>query len=1403
MGLCAAGIAVMSAPASASIDPGSPVLISSLSGSSSTFNGGTLEIDASKTFDRDFTVNNVATNTIDIHGSTATLSGKFTGTGPLSLVDTVGNGILTLTGNSDASTDATSNYTGAITINSGATLDLAATKDNSGNVTANASIGGASLVNNGIFDISQQTTGATVVSLGGSGTVNLGTQYLTLSTAADTFSGVIAGTGGLIISSGTETLTGVNTYTGGTTITTGSLILTGNASIATSAGVNANGTFDISQTSGISIKSLTGAGTVQLGSQNLTFTDASGLFSGVVAGTGNVILNNGTQGLYGVNTFTGGIIVNGGTMYVGGATVSNNVIDNATFGFSSTGTIAMTGVISGPGAVTQVSSGITTISTVQTYTGSTTISSGTLALSGSGSIASSSGVEDDATFDIQATTGASITSLSGRGNVLLGSQTLTVTNASGAFSGSISGMGGLTIAGGTETLTGTSTFTGVTTIASGTLVLTSGSSIASSGILNQGTLDISVQSNTLVSILTKIGSLSGSGNVILGSNTLVLSNPADTFSGTISGNGGLTILGGSETFSGVNTYTGVTTISAGTLALSGAGSLAPTGQVEADGVFDVSAASASTVTLASLTGSGLGQVNLGSHTLQITAGSGVFSGVIAGSGGLVVTGGTTVLAGPNTYTGGTTITGGTLQIGNSSISGSIVGNVADAGTLAFSRSDTSVFSGLISGTGGVSQTGSGTIVLTAANSYTGGTKITAGTLQIGNGGTAGSIVGDVTDNGTLAFARSDAIVFGGVISGTGGLSLLSGTTTLTAADTFTGTTAIQSGAALVLGSSGSIAGSSVTDNGGFDVSAAAAPTVASLSGSGNVALGSQSLTLTGAAGTFSGVISGSGGLTLAGGTETLSGVNTYTGATKISSGTLNVTGSIASSSGVTVNSGGTLSGTGTVSAVTVASGGTLAPGAGTLTVNGALSLASGSNFVENVTSGSEGKVSTASAVTLAGTLSVASADGTYPLGQKLTVLTATGGVSGSFAPASILHSNSGAQLTPTLSYDSQNVYLEVDLSKLSPALPTNATGNQKAVIGGIDAAIVAGNKPSQALQNLANLSSATLAGDATQLSGEIGAALPQVGKAQFDTFVTALFDHMSNEVADNRLRDRMDVWLDAYGTAANVAAVEDASGTHRFRSNGTGIVGGANWALSQGILLGAAIAAEQSDFHLVDTIGTGKAQTLQGGVYGYVRYSPHFYGSFAASVALSDIKTDRVLSVSGTDDLKGKLTAYVYGGRYETGLVLWWAAPYVAVQDSLISLPAYTETAASGSGSFALKYASRTVNSGAAEVGFRQSTDVDFTPRWLLTPDGTLHLTDRFAWSHGFGGASAASAAFADLSSSDFSIAHAAPSKDTALASLGADLAFNGGLHVSAQFDTAISANAQSYTGMAGLGYRW
>src|SRR6185436_2359180 len=94
--------------------------------------------------------------------------------------------------------------------------------------------------------------------------------------------------------------------------------------------------------------------------------------------------------------------------------------------------------------------------------------------------------------------------------------------------------------------------------------------------------------------------------------------------------------------------------------------------------------------------------------------------------------------------------------------------IGSGGAMTFNRSDASSYSGIVSGAAGnFTKTGAGLFTLTSASTFTGSTTISAGTLQIGAGGTSGSWAGSIVANATLAFNRSDAFTHTGAISGTG------------------------------------------------------------------------------------------------------------------------------------------------------------------------------------------------------------------------------------------------------------------------------------------------------------------------------------------------------------------------------------------------------------------------------------------------------------------------------------------------------------------------------------------------------------------------------------------------------------------------------------------------------------
>src|SRR5207253_7950181 len=128
--------------------------------------------------------------------------------------------------------------------------------------------------------------------------------------------------------------------------------------------------------------------------------------------------------------------------------------------------------------------------------------------------------------------------------------------------------------------------------------------------------------------------------------------------------------------------------------------------------------------------------------------------IVSGSGSLPESGsGTLLQPNDNTYPGTTPFrSGGTLQVGNGGATGSLgTGNVTDNGTLAFNRSDTITIANLVSGTGALTQAGSGTLILTAANTYSGITTINPdSTLQASTDAATGSHdTSSLTDNGTL------------------------------------------------------------------------------------------------------------------------------------------------------------------------------------------------------------------------------------------------------------------------------------------------------------------------------------------------------------------------------------------------------------------------------------------------------------------------------------------------------------------------------------------------------------------------------------------------------------------------------------------------------------------------------
>lgn len=209
-------------------------------------------------------------------------------------------------------------------------------------------------------------------------------------------------------------------------------------------------------------------------------------------------------------------------------------------------------------------------------------------------------------------------------------------------------------------------------------------------------------------------------------------------------------------------------------------------------------------------------IRVGDGTVDGANYTATIDSVIRGTGGLNKGDlGTLILTGDNTYSGGTTITSGTLQVaGDTNLGAPETGITFNGGTLKYGEAfDTARQVTLesgggtfdtnghnvsllteVEGNGQLTKTGKGSLTLTLDNTYTGGTTIEQGVLQLGNGGDIGSIQGDIVDNGVLNVNRGDTLALTGNISGEGQLHQTgSGVTELHGENSYSGATLIANG----------------------------------------------------------------------------------------------------------------------------------------------------------------------------------------------------------------------------------------------------------------------------------------------------------------------------------------------------------------------------------------------------------------------------------------------------------------------------------------------------------------------------------------------------------------------------------------------------------------------------------
>jgi autotransporter-associated beta strand protein len=764
---------------------------------------------------------------------------------------------------------------------------------------------------------------ATVGGLSGSGNARITSGVggaVTLTTAPTngtaTFAGIIgngSGTVSLVKSgSGTQTLTGVNTFTGGTTVSGGTLALSNNNANVLSGAVTVNagatlravGMNIISDTSALTLN----GGTYAMGSNGDYIGSLTMNGNATVAGTsgtggGQFILTTGQATNSTIKTLTASGTNNAINVNIGISSQWGGVGGNANLHFNVVGAsdnLTVSGVIADKsfdgggnatsGAITKTGQGTLVLLGNNSYSGGAVISSGTIQVGNGG------------------TTG----NITGNDAAIVNNGTLIINRANGfGLGNAISGGGALVQAGaGTTTVSGANSFTGGTTINAGALLLSAANRLADSGAVtvNGGSFNLGGFSDT-VGVVTLAGGVITNGTLTGSSYDL----QSGSVSAVLAGNATLTKTGaGVATLTASNTYTGPTVINEGRLATVGHNRIRSSNSVTVNtgGTFAIGGDQ----TLATIAGAGA--VELGGRLTTGTSNS-IFAGSMSGNGGLTKVGvGTFTLSGANTYVGDTLLTGGTLVLNN-------------ANALW---------------TGGVLSMEAGTILTVNQRTFIGALDQGSGTVN-GPGELVATLT--LTESGALNAVLADGTDFAAGI-----LKRTSGTTTIGAANTFTGAINVQGGTLqLAAGGSFDAASSLALSSGATMDLNNKAQTFSAVQGTGGaVALGSGSLTVNnGADNSFGGAITGTGGVTKNGaGMMELTGANTYTGTTTVGAGTLAINGNNSAATGaVTVQSGATLAGSGTVGgATTIQSGATHAPGnsPGLQTFNNGLTYATSSTF---------------------------------------------------------------------------------------------------------------------------------------------------------------------------------------------------------------------------------------------------------------------------------------------------------------------------------------------------------------------------------------------------------------------------------------------------------------------------
>ncbi|GGF89502.1 outer membrane autotransporter barrel domain-containing protein [Azorhizobium oxalatiphilum] len=1087
-----------------------------------------------------------------------------------------------------------------------------------------------------------------------------------------------AATLGMVAHFENATLNGTGSWTLGAandvaswTVNAGTLISGGEIAGSASVVLAAGGTLQLSGDQ--SVARIRGTGTIALADHSLSLLEGTSVFDGSVNGTGTLVIDGANLVFGGIASHTGSTEVRSGTLSGGGRITGDVFIENGAHLAGTQGTTLSMGALDlSAGAQIDVTLGTPSDAALFDIAGNLTLD-GTLNITatlgfGAGvyRLFNYGGTLTDNGLTIGTTTGAAAadlliqTQVPGAVNLINGAGAALVFwdggDASGHFNDVVDGGSGRWSVGGENWTDAGGALNGPMLPAPGYAVFqgTSGTVTVDTGAGAVSTtgMQFAVDGYTLAGdALTLVGDRA---ILRVGDGTAAGAGYQATISASLIGTSGVEKTDyGTLILTGANTYTGGTTISGGTLQLG-------------DGLTN---------------GSILGDVvNNGTLAFDL-AGDTSFAGTISGAGALTLQGwGTLSLTGANSYAGGTAVNNGTLQIAQAEALGAGGLTLSDNATLRasgtftyggavtlvtrerFTRaegpvsatvevdpSQTLTLSGVISGEGALTKTGEGLLILTGNNTYTGLTTIDAGTLQIGNGGTKGSIVGDVVNNATLVFNRSDTYTFTGAITGDGAVTFMGGGTVL-----------------------------------------------------------------------FS---------------------SPYTGAVTVEQSVVTLVEGSSTTSPFTVNSGGTIGGSATIGGLTVNAGGTAAPGysPGTITVTGPVTFNSGSVYLVDVTpTGAHDLIIASGAVTLSSGASVAvnPTAGRYAASSTVTILTTSSTLTGTFGSVS----SNYAFLSPELSYDAQNVYLTLvysgtDFSTYARTPNQYRTAEAAQVLG-------AGNI---VFDTIVGLPEADVAPAFDKLSGEIYASVGTVIQQEAGYLREAVGTRLRQSVTASGTgalsyaaraagpataqlsRDLTPtLWMQGYGGWGNAFGNGNAAS---ISSSVGGVFGGLDVGVADGVRAGLVAGFSQTHF---DVDGRGSSGSMDNYDIGF--YAGGQFGALALRGGVSytwhDVSVSRSVLFPGFGgftkggDTVG--TTQVFGEvGYGVDVGAYAFEPFVGLAYVNLSSGSLSENGPMMSGA-ELNVSTGSMDTVYSTLGLRVTTSMTLGGH-TLTPSASI------GWQHAFG----------------------------------------------------------------------